>query len=84
MQRIAKAARYDQASVQRTVTDVGRAEDGGSVEVEDPKDVRLTCWIADSGCVPHVGDIARFYGGASGQPVSGPDINGCRVFRVAG
>jgi len=75
---------YDQIVEQRKVTDVSRAEDGWSVEFEDRRGVRLTYWIADSGCVPHIGDSADFYGGAAGQPISGLDINGCRIFRAEG
>jgi hypothetical protein len=65
----------------RTVTDVCRAEDGWSIEVEDTRGVRLTYWIAGStGCIPRVGDTASFYGGVSGRPLYGLEINGCRVF----
>lgn len=64
----------------RKITDVRLAEDGWSVEVEDPRGIRLTYWVAGADCVPHVGDTARFYGGAAGQPLRGLDINDCRVF----
>ena len=65
----------------RTVTEVSRAEDGWSIEVEDTRGVRLTYWIAGaSDCVPQVGDIARFYGGVSGTPLHGLEINGYRVY----
>ncbi len=66
----------------RVITDVKRIEDGWSIEVEDARGIRLTYWIADtrSGCVPHVGDTAHFYGGTFGKPLQGLEINGCRVF----
>lgn len=64
----------------RLVTDVRRGEDGWAVEVEDPRGVRLTYWVASTSCVPHVGDTALFYGGAGGQPIQGIAINNCRVF----
>ena len=64
----------------RIVTGVHRAEDGWDIEVEDARGVRLTYWIAGtSDCVPHVGDTARFYGGASGEPLHGVEINGFHV-----
>jgi hypothetical protein len=65
---------------QRTVVGVSRAEDGWSIEVEDTRGVRLTYWIAGvTECIPHVGDTARFYGGVSGAPLHGLEINGFRV-----
>lgn len=65
---------------QRTITEVRRAEDGWFIEFEDQRGIRLAYWVADSGYVPQVGDPARFYGGALGQPLHGLEINGCRVF----
>lgn len=64
----------------RIVTDVSRDEDGWSIEVEDTRGVRLTYWLAGaSDCVPQIGDTARFYGGVSGEPLHGVEINGVRV-----
>lgn len=65
---------------QRTITAVSRMSDGWSIEVEDAFDVRLTYWLADTGCVPHAGDAVMFHGGVCGQPLRGIEINGCRVY----
>lgn len=65
---------------QRTITAVTHMADGWSVEVEDADGVRLTYWLADTGCIPHVGDTVTFYGGVSGQPLHGIEINGRRVY----
>ncbi len=65
---------------QRAITAVSRMSDGWSIEVEDASGVRLDYWLADTGCVPHVGDTVTFYGGVLGEPLHGIEINGCRVY----
>jgi hypothetical protein len=66
--------------LERPITSVRREEDGWGVEVQDSRGCRLWYWIADSGCVPAVGSIARFIGGTAGEPIRGIEINGCQVF----
>jgi hypothetical protein len=68
---------------QRTITAVQHAEDGWSIEVEDVRGVRLTYLIPDVGCIPRVGDTARFFGGIGGHPIYDVEIDGQRVFRAA-
>lgn len=64
----------------RTITAVSHMAEGWSVEVEDAAGVRLTYWLADTGCIPHIGDTVTFYGGVAGQPLHGIEINGRRVY----
>jgi hypothetical protein len=66
--------------IERIITDVRRQEDGWGVEVQDERGHRLWYWIADTGCIPAAGSIARFFGGVSGQRLKGIEINGCQVF----
>lgn len=66
--------------IERVITDVAREEDGWGIEVEDARGSRLWYWIADIGCVPAPGSVARFYGGAFGHPLRGIEINGCQVY----
>jgi hypothetical protein len=72
---------FDRLADQRTITAVQHAEDGWQIEVEDLRGVRLTYLIPDYGRIPQVGAVARFYGGFSGHPIYGLEIDGHRVFQ---